>query len=189
MGINIKIYRQLRTNSTYFYFNIEERRNIMQNRIYRSRRDKVIGGVCGGLGEYFAIDPTIIRLIWAISVLSGFGFLAYIIAWIAIPERPVKIIKNPVVQNSLLTEEQIASDNAYYSEHEQNLEDEFGSDYEPANGTLTNNTSKVIGIALIVFGGSYIFRKFFGFINLDERLIFSGFLILAGLYMLTKKKD
>ena len=161
----------------------------MQNRIYRSGHDKVIGGVCGGLGEYFGIDPTIIRLIWAISVLSGFGFLAYIIAWIAIPERPYRITKKPAVQDSLLTEEELESENAYYNEHAQNLDDEFGDEYDSANGNLKNNTSKVIGIALIVFGGSYVFRKFFGFINLDERLIFSGFLILVGLYMLTRKKD
>ncbi len=161
----------------------------MQNRIYRSRQDKVIGGVCGGLGEYFSIDPTIIRLIWAISVLSGFGFLAYIIAWIAIPERPYRPVKKTETNNSLMTEEQIAADNTAYSDSELNTDDEYINDYEPPRSTLTNNTSKVIGIALIIFGGSYVFRKFFGFINLDERLIFSAFLIIVGFYMLTKKKD
>ena len=55
-------------------------------RLYRSKDNKVIGGVCGGIAEYFKIDPVIIRLIWVLLVLGyGFGLLAYIIAWIIIP--------------------------------------------------------------------------------------------------------
>ncbi|MBD3203627.1 PspC domain-containing protein [Candidatus Woesearchaeota archaeon] len=60
-------------------------------RLYRSRKNRVIAGVCGGLGEYFDIDPVIIRLIWVFVVLAGgSGVLAYIIAWIIIPENPEK---------------------------------------------------------------------------------------------------
>ncbi len=59
----------------------------MARRIYRSR-DRKIGGVCGGFAEYFNIDPTIIRLIWAIAVLVyGTGLLAYLICWLIIPEH------------------------------------------------------------------------------------------------------
>ena len=55
-------------------------------RIYRSNNNRIIAGVCGGLGEYLDIDPTLIRLLWAFSVIfAGFGVLAYIIAWIIIP--------------------------------------------------------------------------------------------------------
>ena len=58
-------------------------------RLYRSKKDRVLGGVCAGLGEHFDIDPTVIRLVWAvITVLSiGTGVLVYIIAWILIPEE------------------------------------------------------------------------------------------------------
>jgi phage shock protein C len=56
-------------------------------RLYRSKKDKVIGGVCGGLGGYLNIDPVVIRVIWlALFFLGGTGFLAYLIAWILIPE-------------------------------------------------------------------------------------------------------
>lgn len=49
----------------------------------------MIGGVCGGIGEYFDIDPTIVRLAWAFMALwVGFGVLAYLIAWIVIPLNP-----------------------------------------------------------------------------------------------------
>lgn len=58
-------------------------------RLYRSGKDKILGGVCGGLGEYFGIDPTLIRLAWILfSIVYGSGVLAYIIAWIIIPRNP-----------------------------------------------------------------------------------------------------
>lgn len=63
----------------------------MQKRLYRSRKDKVIGGVCGGLGGYLEVDPVIIRVVWLATVLlGGTGVLAYLIAWILIPETPVE---------------------------------------------------------------------------------------------------
>ena len=58
-------------------------------RLYRSKNERMLGGVCAGLGEHFDIDPTVIRLVWAvITVLSiGTGVVVYIIAWILIPEE------------------------------------------------------------------------------------------------------
>ena len=64
-------------------------------RLYRSGKDKVIAGVCGGIGEYLNVDPVIIRLLWAVSVLFyGTGLLLYIIAWIIIPRNPNHAWKN-----------------------------------------------------------------------------------------------
>ncbi len=58
-------------------------------RLYRSGRDKLLGGVCGGIGEYLDVDPVLIRLLWVIGTLAwGAGILAYIIAWIIIPRNP-----------------------------------------------------------------------------------------------------
>jgi phage shock protein C len=55
-------------------------------RLVRSQHNRVIGGVCGGIGEYLEVDPVLIRLIWGVFFfLGGIGFLAYIIAWIIIP--------------------------------------------------------------------------------------------------------
>jgi phage shock protein PspC (stress-responsive transcriptional regulator) len=58
-------------------------------RLYRSKKDRILGGVCAGLGEHFDVDPTVIRLIWAVvSVLSlGTGIVIYVLAWIIIPEE------------------------------------------------------------------------------------------------------
>jgi phage shock protein C len=60
----------------------------MAKKLYRSKKNRIIAGVCGGLGEHFGIDPTIVRLAWVVfSLLGGSGVLAYIIAWIIIPEN------------------------------------------------------------------------------------------------------
>lgn len=58
-------------------------------RLYRSRNDNQIAGVCGGLGEYLNIDPTIVRLIFlAMFLFGGPGFFIYIVMWLVIPEEP-----------------------------------------------------------------------------------------------------
>jgi phage shock protein C len=58
-------------------------------KLYRSRKNRVLAGVCGGIAEYFNLDPMIIRLAWIIiSLAYGFGIAAYIIAWLLIPNNP-----------------------------------------------------------------------------------------------------
>ena len=61
----------------------------MNKRLYRSEANKMLCGVCGGIAEYFDIDPTLVRLAWALfCILGGSGILAYIIAAIIIPKSP-----------------------------------------------------------------------------------------------------
>ena len=58
-------------------------------RLYRSGKEKILGGVCGGIAEYFNVDPTIIRILWILFILGfGAGILAYIIVWIIVPKNP-----------------------------------------------------------------------------------------------------
>ena len=64
----------------------ERRKRIMEKKLYRSMVNKMLFGVCGGLGEYFNIDPTIIRLIWAILGCTGTGILVYFVAAVIIPQ-------------------------------------------------------------------------------------------------------
>lgn len=57
-------------------------------RLYRTGYNKMLGGVCNGLAEYFDVDPTIIRLLWLIFIFcAGSGILAYLVAWVVIPEK------------------------------------------------------------------------------------------------------
>jgi len=59
-------------------------------RLYLSDRYKKVAGVCGGIAEYFEVDPTLVRLLWVIFTLASFGagVFAYIIAAILLPHRP-----------------------------------------------------------------------------------------------------
>jgi phage shock protein C len=60
----------------------------MTRRLYRSQTSKIIGGVCGGLGEYFDIDPVLVRIAAVLLTLAhGVGIVVYIIAWIIIPKQ------------------------------------------------------------------------------------------------------
>ena len=62
---------------------------IMEKRLYKSNVNKMISGVCGGVAEYFGIDPTLVRLGWvAFCARGGSGILAYIIAAVIIPRNP-----------------------------------------------------------------------------------------------------
>lgn len=59
-------------------------------RLHRSLHDRKIGGVCGGVAEYFGVDPSIVRILWLVSVLwLGIGFLAYLLLWIVLPLEDV----------------------------------------------------------------------------------------------------
>ena len=57
-------------------------------RLTRSRNERMIGGVCGGLAEYFGVDPTLVRLVFVVGSLLGAGslILAYLIMWVVVPE-------------------------------------------------------------------------------------------------------
>jgi phage shock protein C len=64
--------------------------NTGPRKLYRSRQNRVIFGVCGGLAEFFGIDPSIVRLIFALGVLFGFGSFGflYLILFFVVPEEP-----------------------------------------------------------------------------------------------------
>jgi phage shock protein C len=63
----------------------------VNERLYRSTTDKFVGGVCGGLAEFFRIDPSIVRVIWVLLTLAsaGTGVIAYLIMLVVIPKRPL----------------------------------------------------------------------------------------------------
>ena len=61
----------------------------MEKKLYKSNENKILAGVCGGIAEYFGIDPTLVRLGWVIfCAMGGSGFLTYIIAALLIPRKP-----------------------------------------------------------------------------------------------------
>ena len=85
----------------------------MTERLTRSKSDRVLGGVCGGLGEYFDIDPTLIRLGFLLLTISSFGsgLILYLIAWLIIPsEGDIQVVEEGSEAESESVEERF-SDN------------------------------------------------------------------------------
>lgn len=62
-------------------------------RLFRSRTDRKLGGVCAGIASYFGIDPTVVRLATVLLTLTGMSIIIYIVLWIVIPEEPY-VVKN-----------------------------------------------------------------------------------------------
>jgi phage shock protein C len=74
------------------WFGEQEKGEVKMKRIYRSSKEHVIAGVCGGMGEYFDQDPVLFRIIFVlVTLLFGFGILAYLVFWISIPKDTKKI--------------------------------------------------------------------------------------------------
>lgn len=64
----------------------------MEKKLYRSRKNRLLAGICGGLGDYFGVDPTVVRLIMVVAAIFSFGagLLFYLIAWLIVPEAPAE---------------------------------------------------------------------------------------------------
>lgn len=61
----------------------------MSRKLYKSNKNQIVDGVCGGIAEYFNIDPMVVRLGWILfCAAGGSGFLAYVVAAVLIPRRP-----------------------------------------------------------------------------------------------------
>jgi phage shock protein C len=107
-------------------------------KIYRARTGKVLGGVCGGLGDYLNIDKVIVRILFVLlAVFGGSGVLVYIILWIAIPEQS---IADRYKVEEMPEGEYPASDGANAAER-----NKF-------------NSSMVIGIIMVVVGLLFLFN-------------------------------
>lgn len=77
-----------------------------QKRMMRSHKDRMISGVCGGLAEYFGVDPTIVRLVFVLAaLLNGIGLILYLALWLVMPEAPVTA---PAAPSAPLAEEPAA---------------------------------------------------------------------------------
>ncbi len=120
----------------------------MNKKLYRSVTDKMIGGVCGGLAEYFDVDPVIVRLIFVLAVIfGGSGILAYLILWIIIPQRPYIITP----YNSQSKDEN--------SEQKNETKSNFESNINPVSYRKKGTTS-LAGILLIVIGVIFLMDNF-----------------------------
>lgn len=145
----------------------------MAKKLYRNKKDRVIAGVCSGVGDYFEIDPVIIRIVWLLLIFTGgIGLLAYILAWIIVPAR---------------------SNSESYSEAEKTKQD---SNKDSQVEKEDRSTKLIGGIILIILGILLLFdQEWFlaKFISNIVRIIIDYFvpilLILIGVYFVTRGKE
>ena len=130
----------------------------MERRLYRSRSDRMIWGVCGGLAKYFDIDPTIVRIIAVLSIfVSGLGILSYIILAIVLPLENSKATepKDTIKEN---IEEMKETASELGREIRSTLAGEEGESEEVAK--IRHRRRNALGIALIVFGILFLLANF-----------------------------
>lgn len=147
----------------------------MDKQLRKSRRFRVFAGVCGGFAEYFNIDPTIVRIIWAALSLTGAGFVAYIIAAIIMPDANDDFYSS----NS--------GKSGFSSETGSNSNSSSDEWREPTNTKANTDRSRnVIGAVLIITGILVIFRQVFNWI--DFKYLFPFILIAIGCLILYRSK-
>ncbi|PID58683.1 MAG: hypothetical protein CR986_07400 [Ignavibacteriae bacterium] len=159
---------------------LNKKENKMEKKLYRSREQKVIGGVAGGLANYLDIDPVILRIIFIlITIFEGFGILVYIILWIAIKEEP----QSPIYRGE--NKNNFGEDNP-----SENKFGEFDNKHETKNiakienVSSPNNTSGkiILGVILILLGIFFLMERFIPFF--DFEILFALGTIIIGVYLI-----
>jgi len=130
----------------------------MYKKLYRSVTDKMLGGVCGGLAEYFDIDPVIVRLLFVLAVIfGGSGILAYIILWIIIPQKPYIITP--------FTSEKTEGDSANSSDEKKSENNTYFVSEEIKK---SGNKSIYAGAFLILLGGIFLLDNFIPYFHFGD---------------------
>jgi phage shock protein PspC (stress-responsive transcriptional regulator) len=136
----------------------------MNKILYRSRTDRMIGGVASGLAKYFNIDPTIIRVLFVLTVLlGGGGILAYIILWIIVPEEPI-VFNMPGGFDSSVSQSS-AQQNFSQGSSEQDTVNNSATTNSPDFSTFnpqvkSESKTYIFGIILIIFGLLILLNNF-----------------------------
>jgi len=127
----------------------------MAKKLYTSTTDKMLGGIAGGLAEYFDIDSTLIRVLFILTVfLGGGGIIAYIILWIIVPESPL------IFAGSTPTGTEEQSDAQNKDGTETGSSSNYFTAYQKAFDEQKKNRSMWGGIILILLGGLFLLDNF-----------------------------
>ena len=156
----------------------------MAKKLYRSTTDKMLGGVAGGLAEYFDIDSTLVRVLFIVVVfLGGGGIIAYIILWIVVPQKPYEIPKNTFNQSPPESER-----GSNFSSTE-SKSDSFSMSNGGAVSSMTHSGNKQIWVAIIlmVIGSLLLLDNIFPRFDFDH--YWPVILIGIGIGLLLKAKN
>jgi len=120
----------------------------MTKRLVRSRSDAILGGVCGGLGEYFDIDPNLVRLLFVLFAVltSGYGILAYFVLWLILPAR---LSDSHDLPDRLWEAADQIADRAR----------SIGDDIRRATHRPNRGATFLLGLALVLVGVAFLLRN------------------------------
>lgn len=148
----------------------------MREKLYRSRRVRVFGGVAGGLAQYFNIDPIIVRVLFVVvTFFNGMGLLLYIILWIVVPEEPFEVAYQSKTEEQKKTEGQTVNDNT------------TNAWSAPLESKKNGSGRIVAGIILIALGLIFFADRFFLYFDFRD-VIPVALVILGGLLILSSLK-
>lgn len=156
----------------------------MAKKLYRSTLDKMIGGVAGGLAEYFDIDATLVRVLFVVVVfLGGGGIIAYIILWIVVPQKPYELPKNSFSQSP-----PESGSGSNFSANE-SKSDSFSMSNSGTVSSMAQSNNKQIWVAIIlmVIGGLLLLDNIFPRFDFDH--FWPVILIGIGIGLLLKAKN
>jgi len=156
----------------------------MAKKLYRSTLDKMIGGVAGGLAEYFDIDSTLVRVLFIVVVfLGGGGIIAYIILWIVVPQKPYELPKFNFNQPP-----SEGSTGSNFSS-EPTKSDSFSISNGGVASSVSQKNSKQIWVAIVlmVIGGLLLLDNIFPRFDFDH--YWPVILIGIGIGLLLKAKN
>lgn len=154
----------------------------MQKRLYRSRHERVIAGVCGGLAQYFAVDPTLVRIIWVLLALSGTGVLLYLVALLVIPEEPRAAAEQAAGSEERAAEGQGAP---RPTESDRDSAGPATAHPVPPSQPASPESRMVAGLILVAVGLFFLGRNLFPHLFfLQGRYLWSILLILVGVAVL-----
>ena len=143
----------------------------MNRRLYRCRHDRILAGVASGVAEYFDIDPTIVRVLWIISIFfGGLGLFAYVVMAIIMPLEPMETAQGDVSMGEPTGEGPVPSPSGWHS--------------TPATHRHTNRDHgrlvTFLGIALMLFGGLALVDVFLPGLADGGRFLWPAFLLGIG---------
>ena len=108
----------------------------MPKKLYRSNTDKILAGVCGGIAEYLAVDPTVVRLLAVLSVFTSVGIIAYIVAALVIPLPPMDYYgpQGGFGSNPYPNQPNQNYQNNYQNSYQNNYQNQANSNYQNPGG-------------------------------------------------------
>ncbi|MFY9812592.1 MAG: PspC domain-containing protein [Dehalococcoidales bacterium] len=122
----------------------------MENKLYRSRKDRMLFGVCGGLGKFFGVDSTIIRIVFVLLAFTGFGILAYIVIAIIAPlEESQKSTPQDIIEENAADIKETANK---LGNDLRNTFSGKGKDNEDDSLKEQTRRNSALGIVIIIIG-------------------------------------